>query len=120
MDINTVVLSGNLGKAPEIKNNGELTIATFTIANGGWDSKTKQETTQWVNIVAFGGSAKICEKLNKGNKVIVTGKLRLRSYEKDGVKKFVTEVLANEIVNCSFLPQASQNTVQEESYEDIF
>ena len=64
------------------------------------DKGEKVTETQWHNIVAWNGTAKIVEKLlKKGNEVVVEGKLTSRSWDdKDGVKHYITEVVANEIL----------------------
>ena len=101
---NSVRLIGNLGAAPEVKNldkgNKVAKIAlatneTYTNAKG-----EKVTDTQWHNLVAWGKTAEIAEKyLNKGSEVAIEGKLTSHSYtDKEGVKKYVTEVVVNEIL----------------------
>ena len=99
-----VILLGNLGKEPEIKNfDGGGKIASFTLATTkkGYTTKTGTtipDKTEWHNIKCFNGLADVCEKyLHKGSKVYVEGEILYREYEKDGVKKFVTEILVNEL-----------------------
>jgi single-strand DNA-binding protein len=76
-------------------------IANFSIATSKeWkdDSGEKQEKTEWHNIVAFRKTAEIVGKyLTKGRQVYVEGELQTRSWEQDGVKKYRTEVIANNI-----------------------
>lgn len=101
---NQVQLIGNLGKDPEVKHleNGKsratLSLAThdyYTNAQG-----EKVEDTQWHLVVAWGNTAKIVEKyLAKGSEVAIQGKLIYRNYDdKDGQKRYVTEVVARELV----------------------
>ena len=101
---NRVQLIGNLGAAPEVKNldNGNK-MARFTVATS--DSYTnkkgeKVKETQWHNIVIWGKLAGIAEKyLEKGSQVVIDGKLITRNYnDKEGVKKFFTEIVANEML----------------------
>ncbi len=101
---NKVQLIGNLGNDPEIKTleNGKK-WAKFSIAvNESYlNSKGEKVTeTQWVNITAWAGQAKMVEKfLHKGMEVIIEGKLVCRNYtDKEGVKKYVTEILAQELM----------------------
>ena len=63
-------------------------------------SGEKVTETQWHNIVAWNGTAKIVEKLlKKGNEVAIEGKLTSRSWDdKDGNKKYITEIVANEVL----------------------
>jgi len=101
---NKVQLIGHLGNNPEIVNleKGNK-LAKFSIATNESYKNSKGETikeTQWHNLVAWGKTAEIVEKyLTKGNEVAIEGKLTSRSYEdKTGVKKYVTEVVVNELL----------------------
>lgn len=102
--VNKVILVGNLGKDPEVRTltNGAQ-IARFPLATSeSYTNKDGQKVdlTEWHNIVAWRGLASISERfLKKGNKVYVEGRLRTRQYEdKEGVKKYSTEIEAIEIV----------------------
>jgi single-strand DNA-binding protein len=101
---NKVQLIGNLGKAPEVrefdkgKKMARFSVATnesYKNAQGEWETQTT-----WHNLVAWGNQASLCErKLNKGSEVAIEGKLVSRSYtDKEGNKKYVTEVQVNEIL----------------------
>lgn len=101
---NKVTLIGNLGGIPEIKNTeGGKKLARFSIAtdesyrNANGEKVTE---TQWHSMVAWGKMAEIAEKyLEKGSEVAVEGKLVHRNYlDKDGNKKYVTEVQVNELL----------------------
>ena len=101
---NKVQLIGNLGKNPEIitLDSGKK-LAKFSIAtNESYkDSSGEKVTdTQWHNIVAWNKTAEIIEKyLQKGNEVAIEGKLTTRSWEdKDGVKRYSTEVVCSELL----------------------
>lgn len=101
---NKVQLIGNLGNAPEVKTTESgKKLARFSIATNESYRNAKGEKvteTTWHNIVAWGKVAEIAEKyLTKGKEVAVEGKLINRSYtDKDGNKKYVTEVEVNEIL----------------------
>ena len=79
-----------------------IAVATFSIATSdSYKDKDGNEvdTTQWHNIVAWRKLAEICgEWLKKGKKVYIEGKLQTRSYEKDGVKKYITEIVADQLL----------------------
>lgn len=101
---NRVQLIGHLGKDPEVKaiDNGNK-MARFTIATNETYQNNKGEKvtdTQWHNVVAWGKTAELVEKLlQKGHEVALEGKLENRSYtDKDGQKKFITEVVAQEFL----------------------
>lgn len=101
---NKVQLIGNLGNAPEVKTteNGKklarFSVATNEIYRNAKGEKVKETT--WHNAVAWGKVAELAEKyLTRGKEVAVEGKLINRSYtDKDGNKKYVTEVEVNEIL----------------------
>ena len=104
---NKVQLIGNLGNDPQITKleNGN-SLAKFSVATNESDlnkAGERIENTQWHNIIAWGKTAEIVEKiLKKGNEVVVEGKLINRSYEDDnGVKKYITEIQANELLKIS-------------------
>ncbi len=101
--VNKVILIGNLGKDPEVKYTPSGTpVAKFSLAtnerykdkDGQW-----QDRTEWHNIVAWQKLAEIVgEYLKKGKKVYVEGKLQTRNYEKDGVKRYITEIVADQLI----------------------
>lgn len=101
---NKVQLIGNLGMNPEIKNlDSGKKLAKFSIATNESYKNAKGEKieeTQWHNLVAWGKTAEIIEKyLKKGSEIAVEGKLVNRNYDdKDGNKRYVTEILVNEIL----------------------
>lgn len=101
---NKVQLIGNLGAAPEVKNlDGDKKMARISIATSETYTNAKGEKvkdTQWHNVVLWGKQAEFAEKyLNKGSEVLIEGKLINRNYtDKDGVKKYVTEVQVNEVM----------------------
>jgi len=101
---NKVQLIGNLGNAPEIKTTESgKKMARFSIATNEEYRNAKGEKvkeTTWHSLVAFGKVADIIEKyLNKGSEVAIEGKLVSRSYnDKEGTKRFVTEVHVNELL----------------------
>lgn len=105
--VNKVILVGRLGKDPEVRNldNG-ATVANFTIATSeSYKDKTtgeKKEITEWHNIVLWRGLAEISQKyLHKGDMVYIEGKLRTRSWEKEGVTRYSTEVIADNMTMLS-------------------
>ncbi len=114
--INKQTILGHLGAKPEVVNfeNGGK-IVKFSVATTlKWKDRQTGETktdTQWHNIVANGGLADICEKyLDKGSKVYIEGYTRHRSYEKDGVKRYVTEVRLQELKMLDTKPDQEPKT----------
>lgn len=106
--VNKVILIGNLGKDPEVRHldNGAV-VANFSIATSeSYVDKTtgdKREVTDWHNIVAWRGLAKITETyLKKGMKVYIEGKLRTRSWQDESKNtRYTTEVIADNMTMLS-------------------
>ena len=101
---NKVQLIGNVGQDPEVKNlDGGKKVVTLNIATN--DSYVnakgeKVEQTEWHKAVAWGKVAEIIEKfVTKGKEIAIEGKLTHRSYDdQNGVKRFISEVLINELL----------------------
>jgi single-strand DNA-binding protein len=103
MSVNKAILVGRVGVTPELKNlEAGNKVTNFSFATSEYfkdKSGEKQEKTEWHNIVAWGTLAEIIAKnVVKGTQLYIEGKIQNRSYEdKDGVKKYTSEVVANEI-----------------------
>jgi len=103
--LNKVMLIGNLGADPEVRNtpNGSQ-VANFRVAcTENWKdaSGQRQERTEWITIVAWKGLADIAQRyLRKGSKVYVEGKLQTRQWEdkNGGGKRYATEVLCDNFI----------------------
>ena len=101
---NKVQLIGNMGADPKMiefnggKKKANFSLATTEIYKNGDGERVKE--TQWHNLIAWGKTAEIAEKLlKKGAEVAIEGKLTTRSYEdKEGKNRYVTEVVVNEIL----------------------
>jgi len=100
---NKVQLIGHLGADVELKNldNGN-SVARLSVATNEYYKNKKGEKvtdTTWHNVVAWGKTAELSNQLlKKGSEVALEGKLSNRSYEKDGQKKYITEVVMSEFV----------------------
>lgn len=109
---NKVQLIGNLGNAPEVKNTEKgKKLAKFSIATNEtyYNAKGEKVTeTQWHNLIAWGKVADVAEKyLAKGTEVAIEGKLMNNNYtDKDGNKKYSTEVLVHELLLLGNKPSA--------------
>jgi len=101
---NKVQLIGNVGQEPEVKTLGEgKKVANITLATNDYyinDKGDKVEQTEWHRVTAWGKVAEIIEKyVTKGKEIAIEGKLTYRNYDdKDGIKRYVTEVVANDIL----------------------
>ena len=99
--VNKVILIGNLGKDPELRRTQSGTaVVSFSMATTekfkGKDGQQKEET-EWHNCTAWNKSAEIlAQYLKKGSSVYIEGKLKTRSWEDNGVKKYATDVVVRE------------------------
>ena len=107
MSVNKVILVGNVGKDPEVRYvDKDVAVANFTLATTerGYTTASGQtipERTEWHNIVAWRGLAKLAENyIRKGTSIYVEGKIRTRSWVDDkngGVTRYTTEIYADEM-----------------------
>ena len=122
--VNKVILIGNLGKDPEVVVFDTAKKAIFPLATTEY-YKNKEgqrvEQTEWHNIVCWRGLAEIAEKiLKKGSQIYVEGKLRTRSWEdKEGNKRYITEVLAENFTVLANKNHQENNQEQEASIEEL-
>jgi single-strand DNA-binding protein len=104
MSINKVILVGNVGKDPVIRYFDKgVAKATFPLATSETYTNKQGETitsTEWHNIVLWRALAEVAEKtIKKGAQVYIVGKIKTRSYvDKDGVNKYITEILADALL----------------------
>lgn len=102
--LNKVMLIGRLGRDPQITNSKTgRAITKLSIATSkSWRDKNtqeKQEKTEWHNIVAFGSTGEVCGKyLRKGSSAYIEGRLQTRNWEKDGITRHTTEIIADKVV----------------------
>jgi single-strand DNA-binding protein len=98
--VNKVILIGNLGKDPEIQSfDTGVKKASFSLATTEtYRNREGQDVdqTEWHNIVLWRGLADVAEKyLKKGSQIYIEGRIRYRSYEKDGQKRYITDIEAD-------------------------
>lgn len=104
MSINKAILVGNVGKDPEVRYlDKNVAVANFPLATTerGYTMQNGTQVpdrTEWHNIVAWRGLAELAEKyIKKGSQLYIEGKIQTRSWEKDGVKRYTTEIYAETI-----------------------
>jgi single-strand DNA-binding protein len=100
---NRVVLIGNVGKDPEIRyTTSGVPVVTFSLATSEmWKDKDgmQQERTDWHNVIAWRKLAEIIQEIvKKGSRLLVEGKIQTRSFEKNGEKRYVTEIVADNVL----------------------
>jgi single-strand DNA-binding protein len=101
--INKVILVGNVGQDPETRYmpNGNAVTNLSLATSETWKDKNtgeQQERTEWHRVTFYQRLAEIvAEYVKKGSKLYVEGRLQTRSWEQDGVKKYATDIIANEM-----------------------
>ena len=112
--LNRAQLIGHLGKDPEIRYTTDGSpVASFSLATGEtWTDKngTRQERTEWHNIVAFSKLADICKQyLAKGRQVYIEGRIQTREYtDREGIKRRATEIIASNMIMLGSRAQGAQ------------
>jgi len=128
MSINKVILVGNVGKDPVIRYFDKgVAKATFPLATSETYTNQQGETitsTEWHNIVLWRAMAEVAEKtVKKGSQVYIVGKIKTRSYvDKDGVNKYITEILADTLLPLEkkqvFVSTAAQTDIGKNEVND--
>jgi single-strand DNA-binding protein len=118
MSFNKVILIGNVGKDPEIRRFENNIKASFSLATSEtYTPKGGEKVTQteWHNVVCWRRLAEITENyIKKGSQLLVEGKLRYRSYDdKDGNKRYIVEVEADNIQLLGRKPDSSSPSGQQ-------
>lgn len=124
--VNKVILVGTLGNDPESKAmpNGKAVTNWSMATSESWkDGKgEKQERTEWHRCVAFDKLAEIVIKYaKKGSKIYCEGKLQTRSWDQDGIKRYATEIIVNEVQLLDSKPSdtaKSHGTTTGKQYKD--
>ena len=116
--VNRVILAGNLTRDPETTAGPATTMARMRVAtNAVWNDSdgVRQQSTEYHNVVAFGGVAATCAQyLRRGRRVYVEGRLRTREYQAtDGSTRRSTEVVADTVQFLDRPPQAADGDAEE-------
>jgi single-strand DNA-binding protein len=101
MSVNKVILLGRVGKEPDVKVVNDSKVVKITLATSEkWKDKSGEphEATEWHNVIAWRGLAEVIEKyVKKGDLLYIEGKIKTRSWESDGKKNYVTEIMADRL-----------------------
>ena len=118
MSFNKVILVGNVGKDPEVRYlEKNLVVANFTLATTDRAYTTQNgiqvpERTEWHNIVAWRNWAELAEKyIRKGNQLYIEGRIQTRSWEKDGIKRYISEIYVENIQFLGKKPETKETEV---------
>lgn len=95
---NQVILVGRVGKDPTLKRIGSKNTACVNLSVATTERFKGESKTDWHNVVVYGKTAEAVEKyVSKGDQIFIEGRLQTRSYDKNGSKHYVTEVIANRV-----------------------
>ena len=110
--MNKVILAGRLVRDPELRytQTGKA-VASFTLAVNRRFSRNQEQTADFIPIVVWDKLAEVCSKhLFKGSQVLIEGRMQVRNYEaQDGSKRYVTEVIAQELEFMGSKPTALES-----------
>ena len=121
--MNKVVLIGRLTKDPELRfipGSGTATCS-LTLAIDKYNSKTGQKEADFVPVVVWGKQAEnVANYLTKGSQAAISGKIQTRNYEaKDGTKRYITEVVADQFGGVEFLGKGKGQDDNQNSFDDM-
>ena len=121
MAINKVILLGRVGKDPEVQqfdggNKASFSVATTERGFTTRDGKEIPEKTEWHNIVCWKGLSTIAERfVKKGDLIYLEGKITTRSWDSDNGKKYITEIVAD---NIELLGNKTESKVAEDMEQE--
>ena len=120
MSLNKVMLIGNVGVEPEYRTTATGTsVVSLTLAtNEKWTDKqgAKQEKTEWHRVAMFNKLAELANQyVKKGSKIYIEGKITTSTYEKNGEKRYSTEIIANSMQFLDSKPKDSEPRQQAQS-----
>jgi len=116
MSLNKASIIGHLGQDPEMRYmpDGTATAAVSIATTDKWKDKKSgeaKEKTEWHRVVFFGKLAEVVgEYVKKGSQIYVEGKLRTRSWDKDGITRYTTEIVGRELQMLDKKPAAVDYT----------
>ncbi len=119
--VNLVILVGRLGQNPELRSTPMgSSVCTLSVAtNESYKDKNEQwqERTDWHRIILWGNLAdRAAKTLTKGSRVYIEGNIRYRDYEKDGDKRYITEIKANKMIPIDYERTTKEVTEDEVKY----
>lgn len=117
--LNCAIIMGRLTADPELrKTPSDVSVTSFTVAVDRKYNKDEEKIADFINVVAWRGSADfVCKYFKKGQMIAVQGEIQTRNYDdKDGIKRWVTEIIAD---NVSFCGSKSNGTTQTENISSM-
>ena len=117
--VNRVQLLGNIGQDPELRTTpGGQTVLNIRLATTETyfdKNQLKQERTDWHNVTVWGKRAEALSRiLSKGSQIFVEGRIQTRSYEKNGEKRYATDINASNIVLCGKRQQQAKDAAEDD------
>lgn len=118
--MNKIELIGRLTKDPEIRQNGDNTIARYTLAVDRKFKRENEPTADFLQCIAFGKTAEFVEKyFHKGNRMALTGRVQIGNYtNKEGQKVYTTDVIVEEVEFCE--SKSESTSAKSEIKDDDF
>lgn len=112
--LNCAIIMGRLTADPELKKTpSDVSVTSFTVAVDRKYNKDEEKVADFINVVAWRGSADfVCKYFKKGQMIAVQGEIQTRNYDdKDGIKRWVTEIIADNVSFCGSKSNTQTGTV---------
>ena len=120
--LNKTILQGRITKDIELKvTSSGVEVCSFTLAvERNYCKQGEQRQADFINCVAFKNTAKFLNTyFGKGSQALISGSIQTRTWEKDGVKHYATEVIADEVNFCGDKGQAAQQTQPSDDFAEV-
>lgn len=120
--MNVAIIMGRLTAAPEMRRTeNDIPVASFTVAvDRDFKDKDGNKQTDFIKCVAWRKTAEFVQKyFGKGSAIAVEGKIQVRQYEKDGEKRWATEVIADHVHFCGSKSASGGTATQEPQLEEV-
>lgn len=112
--LNCAIIMGRLTADPELKKTpSDVSVTSFTVAVDRKYNKDEEKIADFINVVAWRGSADfVCKYFKKGQMIAVQGEIQTRNYDdKNGIKRWVTEIIADNVSFCGSKSNTQIGTV---------
>ncbi len=119
-NLNNVQIIGRLGKDPEMRyTQGGTAVCKFSVAVEAYRKQDQPKHTEWFNVVAWSKLAEVCAQyLGKGDLVYCQGELQTRQYEKDGQRRYFTELNMRQMQMLHTKPKGERQAPQSRQQQD--
>ena len=113
--MNQITISGRLGRDPEVKKSTKSGKPYTTLSVGVKRGYKEEDPTDWFKVFVGGNAAEaIAKNMKKGGRIVVTGKMTVNTYEKDGKTLYDHTIMADDFVICDFASEKKEEEKKDE------